>query len=231
MTEAYTQSNYVLFGPVVTSWTAEGLQDLQASLHQDASLSFLRQALTDLPSFITTLQREETASLVSKLEHLQELADFASGQSILDCTALSNVHIAPLTVIYQAVEFIRSTGLTEASSTLPKLQGVQGFCLGFLSAAATASSKSWEELQHNFTTSIRLAALIGAVIESDLLSHKDGLKSLSIRWKTDGARIQADACLDLFPDVSSKNPTHFSAAFMLTPHFRRLFHASQTKKA
>ncbi|KAI1748007.1 beta-ketoacyl synthase [Xylaria castorea] len=211
MTEAnISEPNYVLFGPVVTSWTSEDLQELQVSLQKNSSLEFLRYVLADLPSLLPLFRSKEIIPFVSKLEHLQELADFASGRKVLDPTTLSNVHLAPLTVIYQAVEFIRSVGLlerapdnqsTEASRSLPKLQGVQGFCLGFLSAAAIASSKDWEAFEKNFAISIRLAAYIGAVVEADLQSHTDGLKSLSIRWKTDRARIQADTCLDLFSDT------------------------------
>ncbi|RWA14363.1 hypothetical protein EKO27_g754 [Xylaria grammica] len=61
---------------------------------------------------------------------------------------------------------------SEDSWSIPKFQGVQGFCLGFLSATAIASSK-------NFSTSIRLAACIGAVVEADLRSRTGGIKSLS----------------------------------------------------
>ncbi|KAI8944280.1 beta-ketoacyl synthase [Xylaria longipes] len=211
MTEAdISESNYILFGPVVTSWTSEGLQELQALLQENDSLAFLRRVLSDITSLLPILQSKEISPFVSRLEHLQELADFVSGRSILDPTTLSNVHLAPLTVTYQAVEFIQSAGLlkrapvsqsAQASWGIPKLQGVQGFCLGFLSAAAIASSKNWEAFEQNFTTSIRLAACIGAVIEADLQSHADGLKSLSIRWKTDRARMQADTCMDLFSDT------------------------------
>ncbi|KAI1423700.1 beta-ketoacyl synthase [Xylaria sp. FL1777] len=208
MTEArISESTYVLFGPVTTSWNSEDLQELQTLLQQNPVLVFLRRALTDLPSLLSGLQTKEISHFVAKLEHLQELADFALGRSILDVTALSNVHLAPLTVIYQALEFVRSAGLlertpdSEALWNLPKIEGVQGFCLGFLSATAIASSKNWEEFEENFSTSIRLAACIGAVVEADLQSRTDGLKSFSIRWKTDTARIQADTCLDSFSDT------------------------------
>ncbi|KAI1742638.1 beta-ketoacyl synthase [Xylaria scruposa] len=205
MTKAnISESSYVLFGPVITSWTSEDLQELQTSLRRNSSLAFLGNALTDLPSLSPLFGSNEIAPFVSKPEHLQDLADFASGQKALDLTSLSNVHLAPLTVAYQGIEFIRSVGLLnhapDSQSTLPKLQGVQGFCLGFLSAAAVASSNNWETFEQNFTTSIRLAACIGAIIEADLRSYINGLKSLSIRWKTDEARRQADDCLDLFTD-------------------------------
>ncbi|KAI0551609.1 beta-ketoacyl synthase [Xylaria curta] len=205
MTEANnSESSYILFSPVITPWTSEDLQGLQTSLQKSSSLAFLRNALTGLPSLYPLFGSKDIAPFVSKPEHLQDLADFASGRKVLDLATLSNVHLAPLTVAYQAIEFIRSAGLlnhaTDSQSTLPKLQGVQGFCLGFLSATAVASSKNWETYEQNFTTSIRLAACIGAVIEADLQSQINGLKSLSIRWKTDEARRQVDDCLDLFTD-------------------------------
>lgn len=240
MTEPHIlESNYVLFGPVVTAWTSEGLQELQALLRGNASLVFLRCALTDLSSILPILQSAEISPFVSRLEHFQELADFASGQSIPDPTTLSNVHLAPLTVVYQAVEFIRAAGLlgrappsqsTQASWSLPKLQGVQGFCLGFLSAAAIALSKDWEAFERNFATSIRLGACIGAVIEADLQSRIDGLKSLSIRWKTDRARMQADTCLDLFSEVCRVNPPHSLSLLILMWYSRRSFPVSPMKR-
>ncbi|KAI0421420.1 beta-ketoacyl synthase [Xylaria grammica] len=201
----FSESTYVLFGPVVTSWTSEDLEELQTTLHQCVPLEFLRWTLDGLPSLSPYLQAKETLTSVSILEHLQELAGFSSRKSVLDVTSLSNVHLAPLTVMYQALEFIRSAGFlertpaSEDSWSIPKFQGAQGFCLGFLSATAIASSKNWEELKKNFSTSIRLAACIGAVVEADLRSRTDGIKSLSVRWKTDKARIQADTCLELFP--------------------------------
>ncbi|KAI1361624.1 beta-ketoacyl synthase [Xylaria arbuscula] len=199
-----SDSDYVLFGPVVTSWTIDGLRELQTLLQQKQSLAFLRQSLTDLPTLLSGLQGEDISPFVSKLDHLKDLAGFALGQYALDATTLSNVHIAPLTVIYQALQFVRSAGLLEsghedqAPLSLPKIQGVQGFCLGSLSATAIASSSSWKEFERNFSTSVRLAACIGAVVEADLEACTGGLKSLSIRWKTDASRIQADAILDSF---------------------------------
>ncbi|KAI0537198.1 hypothetical protein GGR58DRAFT_502421 [Xylaria digitata] len=108
-----SESSYIFFGPIVASWTTEGLQELQTELQRNTSLRFLQRALTDLPSLLPYLQTKENVPSLSRLQHLQELADFASGKSIPDITALSNVHLAPLTVIYQALEFIRAAGLLQ----------------------------------------------------------------------------------------------------------------------
>ncbi|KAI0154156.1 beta-ketoacyl synthase [Xylariaceae sp. FL1272] len=209
----------VLFGPVITSWTPESLREVQLSLETNPQLEFLRQSLVDLPSLLPDLQSEDILPLVAKLNHLQELADFALGRDLPDVKKLSNVHLAPLTIVSHAVDFVQSVTLSKSTTTdkdcdFPRLRDTQGFCLGFLSAAALASSRSWAELEQHISTSIRIASYIGAVIEAQL---QDETRSLSIRWKTDAARVEAEACLDSFSEAFTSCVTDERSATVTLP--------------
>jgi hypothetical protein len=99
-----------LFGPEVTDWTAQSLQELQSALAQDAGLGFLCQALAQLPEHFRTLtlpDGDQQPPVWPAAESLQQLSDFAAGKASLQPEALTNIHLAPLTVVSHAVQLVR----------------------------------------------------------------------------------------------------------------------------
>ncbi|KAI3328358.1 hypothetical protein F4824DRAFT_493237 [Ustulina deusta] len=198
----------LLFGPEITKWSPGTFSALQAALYESGSeFKYLRQALVDLPDLWPELQAKlGPAALPSTgLQELEKLRAFGSGGALLDPDSLSVICLATLTVVYHGIEFHRlgRNGTTDPSRPLAGFDGVQGFCVGFLSAAAAAASATWAEYQRNLTAALRIAACIGMAVELEDQTHEHHEKSasLSIRCKVpvDTANSQVKELLAEFP--------------------------------
>ena len=202
--------SFALFGPEETRWTQESLSSLQSTLLQNTHVKFLTETLARLPSLWPTLEKHYEPFNSPGHERLQQLSDFAVGKTIPDPKSLYNIHLAPLTIIKHVVDFVCMANEvdirvnTGQALRLPSFEAVQGFCIGFLSAAAVSSSSNWAEFERNVSNALRLAVCIGAVIDVEDALHNpaDRAVAISVRWKTDSARAYLEASLDLFPDVS-----------------------------
>ena len=198
----------VLFGPETTRWTKEILSDLQSALLNNTRLKFLKETLTELPSLWPTLDKHFASANLRGCEGFQQLSDFATGKNLPDLKSLRNIHLAPLTIVDQIAQFVSFAEKLGAGCKadqpleLPIFEAAQGFCMGFLSAAAVSSSNCWADLERHVSNALRLAAGIGAVVDNyDSITNP--ATSVSLRWKTDSDRTYLETCLDLFPDVSS----------------------------
>lgn len=193
-----------LFGPQTTNWTREDLSDLHFLL-QDRQFAFLKKTLLDLPLLGPILTQLDDTYGSTALKKLTVLSQLTTGKGDIDPEGLSNAQLAPLTVINQVVDFIRSNNLPATDHSLTSAVGcAQGFCIGFLSAAALSSAASWAEFETNVSNAIRLAACIGSIVDSyeASLSPYDRSTAISVRCRTATHRTFLDSCLDLFPKVS-----------------------------
>lgn len=194
-----------LFGPQHTQWTTESLRELQVALSQDAHLKFLADCLARLTCLWPLLQEHTCVAGFPGDEKLKEIEGFAGGGVIPDPQSLSNTHLAPLTVVSHVVDLLRISSCEDNKDNLPEFNAAQGFCIGFLSAAALASSNDWVDFERNVSNSVRLAACIGIVIDAEEAPrpYGDRATAVSVRWKTDIERTYLETCLDAFPNVSS----------------------------
>ncbi|KAH8690675.1 putative polyketide synthase [Talaromyces proteolyticus] len=179
----------------------------QARLPPPQELSELRQILLNQKTFSESL----TATLKALPDLLQQLTTFDStlkqvpaAASIdfllqwLDSGLLSqpldsllNVASLPFAVLLQIALFFKH--LTkhnigpDYSQTIQSLQeyGVQGFCTGFLTAAAISFSENEEQLAAFTAISVRLATCIGLYIDQNALYAEPSspVCAVSIRWK------------------------------------------------
>lgn len=198
------QHRIALFGPQVTNWTREDLSDLHRLL-QDRQFAFLKKTLSDLPLLGPILNQLDDTHSSTALEKLMVLSELTTGKGDIDPEGLSNAQLAPLTVINQAVDFIRSTDLPARNHSLTSaVEGAQGFCIGFLLAAALSSANDWAEFETNVSNAIRLAACIGSIVDSHeaSLNPNHRATAISVRCRTAAHRTFLDSCLDLFPKVS-----------------------------
>lgn len=201
------QTPVALFGPEVTRWTQESLSSLQSTLLQKTHLSFLIETLVRLPSLWPLLEEHYNPA---GRERLQQLSDLATGKTTLDPKSLSNVHLAALTLVSHVVDFVcMAEEVDDGFQTMgqaPKLWGfhaVQGFCIGFLSAAAVSCSSDWTEFERNASNALRLAVCIGAIVDAEDELHDPigRATAVSVRWKRDSDRAIFGASLDRFPDA------------------------------
>ncbi|KAE8137485.1 hypothetical protein BDV38DRAFT_283033 [Aspergillus pseudotamarii] len=188
----------VLFGPQLTptQWTPDFLRRLQLEMQNNPQLEFLRHCLIQLEAFVasTPLPREDVA-LVSQLG---TLAGFARGEAIPDPQRLQgNILLAPLTIVSQVVDWLRMTPSDELI--------VQGFCIGFLSAAVVSSTHQQDrvEFERYVANSIRLAACIGFLIdrEDSLQATADQATAISVRCPSPSHRAALETTIDSFPET------------------------------
>lgn len=191
-----------LFGPQATHWTLESLSNIQSALLYDDDVDFLKQTLLDLPSLWHLLEKDfGPEHSFSGLENFKALQGFANGTGHLNPQSLTNTQLAPLTVVSQVLDFIHAE-----KHSLSGFQAGQGFCIGFLSAAALSSAKEWAEFEANICNAVRLAACIGIVVDSReaSLEAQDRAATISVRSKTAADRAYLEICLDLFPEVGKQ---------------------------
>ncbi|KAK6215493.1 polyketide synthase protein [Colletotrichum tabaci] len=200
-----------LFGPQKAHWTPQALAALQTTLQSDARLAFLREALEMLPSLWPLIESIlDTADTgypgAQKLQHLHDLATGVSSMTTRTTTTnpldFSNTELAPLTVVSQVVDWIQRHGDENSYNLgLDTCDAAQGFCLGFLSAAAVSVATDAVNFRQHVSNAIRLAACIGAVIDVEDKAHaaSDAAVAVSVRCKTPQDRAHLDSCLEALP--------------------------------
>lgn len=204
-----------LFGPQVTDWTSESLASLQSSLRQDSRLEFLRRALGSLSSLWPLLQEGFGHDAFPGDKKLEALEGFAQRAEVLDPHSLTSAELSPLTVVSQTVHFIQHVDLPGTDAALAGFQATQGFCIGFLSAAALAAASTWSEFEANISNAVRLAACIGIAVDSHemRLDVPDRSETVSVRWATPEDRVYLETCLDAFDGVSQPHVSNLLILF------------------
>lgn len=151
-----------------------------------ATLKDLPNLLRQLAAFDSTLKWIPAAA---SIDFLLQWLD--SGLLSISVDALLNVTSLPFAVLLQVALFLQHLAKNNAgpnySQTIKSLQryGVQGFCTGFLTAAAIDFSGNEEQLAEYAATSLRLAMCIGAYIDHNALYAKPSspVCALSVRWR------------------------------------------------
>ncbi|KAL3471461.1 hypothetical protein BJX99DRAFT_263213 [Aspergillus californicus] len=153
----------------------------------------LHRAVFELPQLWPTL-RVSNPSLdrVPGQKLLDSLRSWIQedGSSLPPEGAAYNVLLGPLTVIIQVVgylEFINKLGGDNSHGRVieaVRSGGVQGLCIGFLTAAALVSSQNQVEISQNVAVAMRLAAAIGAHIDlgQETSPAGDRATSFTVRW-------------------------------------------------
>lgn len=201
-----------LFGPQITDITEKRLMELRSSIVSNQGLNNLVHAIRELPSLWPTIQQSFAhLSKVPGVEQLHQLRHFIDTGTIPNIAALNTTSLAPLTVLSQIVEFLRlDEGAETATFSIhPRadsgLGNVQGFCIGFLTAAAVACSRNKTEFEHYCSVALRLAVCIGAIVELDEANSpdlRDRNTSFAVRWKTDRERAHFESTLGSYSSVS-----------------------------
>ncbi|KAG5951531.1 Type I Iterative PKS [Claviceps sorghi] len=159
-------------------------------IHQSLSAT-----LKDLPSLLQQLlASDESLRGVEAVAVIDGLARWLdSGEFTLSHDDdLPHAAALPLTVLLQTALYVHHLEKTTAvlppfRQTLQSLQkyGVQGFCIGFLTAAAIALSETEELLAQHVGISLRLAMCIGIYVDKNTLAAdpRSPVFVVSVRWR------------------------------------------------
>lgn len=173
-------------------------------LRDRGSLEFLKNAIENLPSLELVFKRhlgiKEPGG--GAFDALRQLRDFAAERIDLQTWggALSNTQQASLTLVCHIIDFIDWASSCNSVSDLPSFEDAQGFCIGFLSAAAVASATTWKELELNAVRALRLAACIGAIVDAEAAANLKAT-AVHVKWKTDSQRKVLDTLVQDSTDV------------------------------
>lgn len=200
-------NNVLLFGSHSCSDDIEQYTKLRSVLLEDPKHQWVLQEISELPGWWQTIVKAVPAldQLVPSacLENWKKDLETNDGRRRLS-SPLPNVLLGPLMVTVQLMQYERYRGLDDGPSVNSKTE-TMGLGMGLLSAAAVSSSASPDLLQKHGAVAIRLAMLIGAVLDT-----------------TNGSTDYADAVLgfcDLNPAFQLPEPSQL--AFRIRSHFER----------
>lgn len=204
MTLTSTTQCLLLAGPQRSKVTATTFSELRATIRNTPDLTFLADAIVELESIwpeIATaypeLKRVQGKQILQSLREFFEQDDLPAFEE--GPAKRSNILFDVMTVLSQAVDFwnlaktqVRSFYPYASSNTAFQLKEIQGFCIGFLTAAAISSSKSAVDFQRNIAVALRLAVCAGALVELDSLrfsTSQDRAVSLSVGWSSNSEYV------------------------------------------
>ncbi|KAL8724680.1 MAG: hypothetical protein Q9166_007814 [cf. Caloplaca sp. 2 TL-2023] len=210
-------SSLLLFGPVSPRPSPAYLEQIRRSIKEKAGLKFLTGLVAELPSLWSTIvQACPQLRSISGAEQLDQLNQILTSGTLPKADALSNLVAAPLTVISQISEVL-SQNLKTEDATFPRSENVQGFCLGFLTAAAFTSSRDTTEFRQFASVAVRLAVCIRAVVDLDEASSEDRSSSIAIRWKIDSGKDSLRNILEDYPQAYGSCITDRSSITVTIP--------------
>ncbi|KAL8720221.1 MAG: hypothetical protein Q9225_002883 [Loekoesia sp. 1 TL-2023] len=196
-------SSLLLFGPVSPRPSPTYLAQLRKSITERTDLRFLTVLIKELPNLWPTILRASPQlNSIPGGEQLDQLNHFLTSGTLPNADGLSNLVVAPLTVISQISEVL-SQDRNPEDTMIPISENVQGFCLGFLAAAVFAISRDVVELRKFASAAVRLAVCIGAIVDLDEASHEDPAdrrSSIAIRWKTESGKDNLERVLRDYPE-------------------------------
>ncbi|VUC28732.1 unnamed protein product [Clonostachys rosea] len=212
-----TLPSLLLFGPQTEFPTPQVLKQVRTELTSNKFLSTLVDAVDDLPQFWQELTRlDPDLQSVPGTKYLGLLRHWVrEGKPLfLDETHLPNHFVLPVTILLQITQYtqyLSRVGAESHSKVLESVKagGIQGFCVGFLSAIAVASSRTEGDLGTAVASAIRLAVGIGAYVDRDgaYSSQPTEYKAIAIRWKEGHARGKEDAYISSINDDGSVTVT------------------------
>lgn len=212
----------MVFGAQSELPSDEALEDLRQELITNTRLSALREAVADLPRFWGSLVRSDPIlDQLPGAEYLGLLSQWVREGGVFPGRQdnLPNHYIMPLTVLLQMSQYARylsnfGEGAHEQVLTGVQTGGIQGFCVGFLSAAAVATSRTEADLGSAAAVGLRLAVCVGAYADVDGVFDRHGHRTVcvAIRWEEGKEEQEAEvaaimrAFSGVSPDAAQKPP-------------------------
>ena len=210
MASSTSKVRLIVFGPQTSCPSKGFLAEIRKYLLSEPRLVTFLEALNNLPSLWDRLvDHDETLKALPGRETLPQLGNWIQHGELPDeMITESNLFGMPLTIVIHIVQYfhylngnISHTEIMEDVSTA----GVQGFCLGLLSAVAVGCAKQEAEINTLAAVALRLAVCIGAYIDLHRVYTVDSFDSVSfaVRWRSATSHNSLLEVLQTYPDVSN----------------------------
>ena len=202
----------LLFGPQALSFQEESFHRLRSFLFDSPARQWVLDTITELPAHWKHFaQSSHKLQAIPGEDLLGDLnVWFQTGKITQQCSQLPNILLSPLVVIDQLTQYasylrFASGGPGEQHDphalAHPNVETL-GFCTGLLSALAVSSSGNKDEFRHYGAVAIRLAMLIGAVVDAQDASDPHGTsQSLATVWTSAEEGEEITRMLQQFPEV------------------------------
>ncbi|KAI4123893.1 MAG: hypothetical protein LQ338_005067 [Usnochroma carphineum] len=198
---------------IVLPFTAvDRLDQLRNALQQQSSLKPIVKAVQELPSLWKALSTQDPSlNSIAGEAAADQLAQWITGASTAESVDhKGNATRMPLTTIAQIAQYVsylrqyeEPLGHESVAKSVAVGGGIQGFCIGLLSALAVASGKAEDDVGHFAAVSVRLAFCVGVYVDLD--QHRNGgdatPSTLAVRWKTPTTLEDIECLLCKHPDT------------------------------
>ncbi|AEO67399.1 polyketide synthase [Thermothielavioides terrestris NRRL 8126] len=201
----------LIFGSQILSFDADSARRLRDRLVDGHSLAWAASVIRELPRLwktvsqaVPTLQSLPGEDLLGNLDAWLRTGLFPEA-----VYPLPNILLTPLVVLFHLAQYQQSVelgihGHSSGDDDLPqscrRSTEALGLCTGLLSAAAVASSSSGAELQHYAAVAVRLAMVIGAVVDAKNRSQRQA-RSFSVSWSSQPLANRMSEILGRHPDA------------------------------
>ncbi|RDW86990.1 putative polyketide synthase [Aspergillus mulundensis] len=178
------------FGPQSLSFDKRALNKLRQDISRSSHRRWIQETIAELPALWTILSNAlpELSEVLPPQDRLQDLSRLLEhGDSdVGDELNISNIILTPLVVLTHLTEYEHY--LATEHQPIDKATAT-GFCTGLLSTFAVASSRTAEDLATCGPVAVRLAMLVGALVDAEearqeLLGNGRSV-SYSIAWTSD----------------------------------------------
>lgn len=203
----------LLFGSQALDFNEESANQLRSTLLDSPSYQWILDVVEELPDHWERVSKElpDLQPLHGK-EQLQNLkAWLEKDQFPQGVFPLTNLLLTPLVVITHLTQYLKfldicNPGVVQHDNIPTSLKfstETLGLCTGLLSSAAVSSSASQAQLEQHGAVAIRLAMVIGALVDArDTETSSQGKsKSFSVAWNSAEAGSEMIKILNTAPEV------------------------------
>ena len=203
----------IAFGALAPWPASDRLDQLRNALQHYNSLTPIIKAIQQLPLLWKALStQDQSLHSIAGEAAADQLAQWINGadtaQIVDDKGNVTRMPLTTIAQIAQYVSYLRQYDEPLCHESITKSAaaggGIQGFCIGLLSALAVASGKTEDDVGNFAAMSVRLAFCIGAYVDLD--RHRNGgdskASTLAVRWKTPTTLEDIQRLLSRHPDVS-----------------------------
>lgn len=203
----------IAFGALAPWPVSDRLEQLRNALQHQKSLKPIAKAFQELPLLWRALSNQDPSlNGIAGEAAADHLAQWITGVGLAQTGEdKGNVTRMPLTTLAQIADYIsylrqgdEPCGHESVMKSVAAGGGIQGFCIGLLSALAVASGKTEDDVGRFAADSVRLAFCVGAYVDLD--QHRNGgdskASTLAVRWKSPMMLEDIQRLLSRHPGVS-----------------------------
>jgi len=203
----------IAFGALAPFPSPDRLNQLRIALRHHTSLKSITKAIQELPLlWKILLGSDPSLQSISGEAASSQLSQWISGAGTAQFVeAKGNTTRMPLTIISQIVQYISYLHQPDAPLSQEAVRksvalggGIQGFCVGLLSALAVASGKTENDIGDFAAISVKLAFCIGVYVDLDEFTNGGEYKAsaVAVRWKAPTKLEDIQLLLSRYQDVS-----------------------------